>query len=71
VNDYIYVGRNDYGEHPYTLHIQRGNLVAMFNMSEKDFVELQQKVLEASGAVEMQAEDLGLPPSANIDDIPF
>lgn len=71
MTDYIYVGRNDYGEHPYTLHVQRGGLVSMFNMTEKEFVELSQKVLEASVAVMMQAEDLGLPASANVDDIPF
>lgn len=71
MNDYIYVGRNEYGEHPYTLHVQRGGLVSIFNMSDKEFVELQQKVLEASGAVEMQPEDLGLPASENIDDMPF
>ena len=69
--DYIYLGRNDYGEHPYSLHIQRGGLVSMFNMTEKDFAEFHLKMLEVAVAVDMRAEDIGLPASANVDDIPF
>lgn len=71
--DYIHFGKNEYGgeDHAYDLHVERNGLVLMFKMSAADFAELNRKMLETTGAVGMRAEDIGLPPSENDEDLPF
>jgi len=75
-HDYIYFGPNAYAdgeEDAFTLHVQRGLLCSLLNMSAKDVAGLQRQILEAQGIVKMNHEDLGMvTPAVDPEpDIPF